>query len=386
MRDEIDADLGDLLKRRLATIGSIDQLAGMKPAELAPRLLPWYQKERRDLPWRSTRDPYAIWVSEIMLQQTTVRTVIPFYERFLNRFPTVMDLAASPLDEVLKRWAGLGYYRRARQLHAASRVVVERFSGRFPDRLDDVLSLPGVGRYTAGAIMSIAFEARVPLVDGNVSRVFSRVFAIDTPVDEARTQARLWDIAEQAVPERSPGDFNQALMELGATVCHPTSPDCARCPLKDPCQARAQSRQHEWPRKKGKVEATAVGLHVFLAGNPSEVLLIKRPESGILAGLWEPPTIENPPFETPASAISRLAEHGIRLQNPVSIGSARHAIMNFRIRLDIFQAQLVSFPPKTASGIENRLVARGEVHELGLSAVGRKSLERFFAASEKDAL
>src|ERR1035438_6680659 len=196
-------------------------------------LLHWYRRHHRQLPWRATRDPYRIWVSEIMLQQTRVETVLPYYARWLRAFPTVHALAQAKDDRVLKLWEGLGYYSRARNLHRAARIVVREYDGKLPRTANGLRQLPGIGRYTAGAIASIAFGERVPLVDGNVARVFARIFAITTNVKAPRTMDKLWQLAEQLIPDRDPGDFNQALMELGALVCTPKNPRCDAWPPRD---------------------------------------------------------------------------------------------------------------------------------------------------------
>ena len=201
-------------------------------------LLEWYRRERRDLPWRRTRDPYAIWISESMLQQTRTETVIPYYERFLDRFPDVDTLADAELDDVLGAWAGLGYYSRARRLHAAARVVADEFGGRLPEDAETLRTLPGVGRYTAGAVASIAFDREEPVVDGNVARVLSRLRGIRDDLKRPAVIRRLWEEASALARGPHPGDLNQALMELGATVCVPRTPRCAGCPLTRRCDAR----------------------------------------------------------------------------------------------------------------------------------------------------
>ncbi|HSG04908.1 MAG TPA: A/G-specific adenine glycosylase, partial [Nitrospiria bacterium] len=208
----------------------------MKPASpnitlLRKHLLAWYRKSRRDLPWRRTRDPYHILVSEIMLQQTQVDTVIPYYHRFLKAFPTVSKLSRAPERKVLKLWEGLGYYSRARNLHRAAKEVHSGFEGKVPDTLEKLESLPGIGRYTAGAVASIAFDRRTPIVDGNVKRVLCRLFAIEDDPAATSVKNRLWELAESLVPGKSPGDFNQALMEFGATLCRPRNPSCGECPV-----------------------------------------------------------------------------------------------------------------------------------------------------------
>ena len=216
---------------------------------LQQNLLRWFEKNARDLPWRRTKDPYAIWVSEIMLQQTQVDTVIPYYKRFLKTFPTVRRLAKADLAEVLSIWEGLGYYSRARNLHQASREIVSRFKGRIPETLDDLLSLPGIGRYTAGAILSIAFNKEVPILDGNVKRVLSRVFAISGNPSKGNTQALLWQLSESLIPKGHAGSFNQALMDLGAMICTPKDPQCSDCPLRRVCKGKESGDPERFPSR-----------------------------------------------------------------------------------------------------------------------------------------
>ncbi|MCI0477261.1 MAG: A/G-specific adenine glycosylase, partial [Anaerolineales bacterium] len=219
----------------------------------AARLLTWYAKHKRDLPWRrDAHDPYCVWISETLLQQTQVATVIPYYERFLARFPTTRALASARLDDVLKTWEGAGYYARARNLHRAAKEIVARFDGKIPSTVEELQTLPGIGRYTAGAIASIAFERDAPAVDGNVTRVLCRYFKIESDPKNAQTQKKLWKLAETLLPRGHAGNFNQALMELGATVCVPRNPHCAACPLARGCQARRLNLQEKLPRKRAK--------------------------------------------------------------------------------------------------------------------------------------
>ncbi len=257
----------------------------MSTARIAGALLAHFDATRRAMPWRETSDPYAIWVSEIMLQQTRVDTVIPYWERWLERFPTVEALAEAELDDVLKEWEGLGYYSRARNLHSAARVVRERFNGRVPAEPETLRELPGVGEYTAGAVASIAFDVPTPAVDGNVRRVLSRLYDL-----ESATPAQLRDLAAELVPGERPGDFNQALMELGATVCTPRSPACDACPVASWCQARKLGVQElrPLPRERKAVPEEVVETAVIIRDDGA-VLLVRRPEDGLLGGLWEFP-------------------------------------------------------------------------------------------------
>lgn len=262
-----------------------------KPAPaIRKKLLAWYGRHARDLPWRRSRDPYAVFLSEIMLQQTRVETVIPYFERFLSRFPTVERLAAASTDEVLGLWSGLGYYRRARSLHLAAREVTERYGGRFPADRSSLEGLPGIGAYTAGAVASIAFELEEPLVDGNVARVLSRIFALDAQLGSKESNASLWSLAATLVKGPAPGDFNQSLMELGATVCLPGEPRCGECPVRAECRAHTLGRTAELPVAKAKKAPRDVALTALVAGDPEKgILLAKRSLDGLFGGLWEPP-------------------------------------------------------------------------------------------------
>ncbi|MBI4954811.1 MAG: A/G-specific adenine glycosylase [Myxococcales bacterium] len=251
----------------------------------------WYDAAARPLPWRATRDPYAVWVSEVMLQQTRVETVVPYYGRFLARFPTAAALGAAPLEEVLAAWSGLGYYRRARALWLAAREVCERWRGRLPGSAAELATLSGVGPYTAGAVASIAFDAQEPLVDGNVARVLSRLAAIDEPTAAGAGRRALWELARALVPARAPGRFNQALMELGATLCTPARPACGRCPVASLCAARALGSPEALPVAASRRASERVDLVAAVAFAGAEVWLGQRALGGLYAGLWEPPMV-----------------------------------------------------------------------------------------------
>jgi A/G-specific adenine glycosylase len=289
---------------------------------LAGALVRWFRASHRDLPWRRTRDPYAIWISEIMLQQTRVDVVVPYYDRFVARFPTPQALAAAPLDDVLHAWSGLGYSRRARQLHAAAEQVVREHAGALPLDEDALLALPGIGRYTAGAIRSIAFGQAAPIVDGNVARVLSRLFALQGGPGESAWEKRLWTLARQLVPASDPSAFNQGLMELGATVCLPRAPRCGACPLAKFCKAHALGREEDFPppKKRKSVERLERWALVTIRPSDEAILLRRRQVDEHNAGQWEVPVIE--PLEAlPGGALDA--------------GSIRHAILErqFRIRV-----------------------------------------------------
>ena len=284
----------------------------------------WYDEVARDLPWRRTRDPYAVWLSEIMLQQTRVETVVPYFERFLARFPDVGSLAAAPLDDVLGLWSGLGYYRRARQLHAAAREVTERWGGALPASAAELRTLSGVGAYTAGAVASIAFDRREPLVDGNVARVLARLEGIDDDVRGAEGARRLWEAAARLVPEDRPGRFNQALMELGATVCSPRAPRCEACPVRARCVAAEEGRQDALPVVSPKRAPRAVRVVAAVIRHGGRVWLARRVESGLFGGLWEPPMVE---ARSIAAARAALAGAGIAADVRVRrAGEVKHVL------------------------------------------------------------
>jgi len=273
-------------------------------------LVRWFRQHKRDLPWRRTRDPYAIWVSEIMLQQTRVETVIPYYERWLKAFPTAADLARAKPERVLKLWEGLGYYSRARNLHRAAAIVAR-------EGFADLHELPGIGPYTTGAIASIAFDRRVPLVDGNVARVFARVFGIAANVKLPATLKQLWALAETLLPAKRCGEFNESLMELGALVCVPGSPNCRQCPLAKVCVANATGQQDALPNRGTPARMRAVIHDVAWIQRDGHVLLRQRPLAGLLAGMWE----------LPATAA-----------NGKPLLELKHTIMNRRITLRVFPA------------------------------------------------
>jgi len=310
------------------------------PAEIAPLLLDWYGKEGRVLPWRQTRDPYRIWLSEIMLQQTTVAAVIGYYQRFLDNFPTVDHLAATPLETVIDLWAGLGYYARARNLHAAARRVVEDFSGNFPEELEELMTLPGIGRSTAGAISALAFEKRAPILDGNVRRILCRLFAWQEAPRSSRAEKQLWLWAELLTPRHRIHDYTQAIMDLGATVCTPRSPTCDACPLQGLCQARQLGLEQQLPlRQKGKKVPVRVE-SALLVCRKDEILVRRRPASGLLGGLWEFPTITVPEGKTPAVQAERLLAD-LGGSGPLEpLGTIEHIYSHFRLELHLFRANL----------------------------------------------
>jgi A/G-specific adenine glycosylase len=304
--------------------------------KIQKKLLQWFRKYGRDLPWRRTRDPYAIWVSEIMLQQTQVATVIPYYQKFLKSFPTVRHLSKADLSKVLQVWEGLGYYSRARNLHRASRIVSNHFNGKIPDNLTDLRTLPGIGRYTAGAILSIAFNKEAPILDGNVKRVLSRLFAI--PGDPKETEKLLWKFSESLIPIVYVSSFNQGLMDLGAMICTPKEPQCSECPLRDLCKGRVSGDPERFPTKILRKKIPHIEAVSALIQENGKVLLQQRPPEGLLGGLWEFP---NWPIEEKKD-IKEYLEHkikseiGLKVKSKEPIGSFQQTFSHFKLTLQVF--------------------------------------------------
>jgi len=320
-------------------------------ARFRRNLIAWYRTHRRDLPWRRTRDPYRIWISEIMLQQTRAAAVIPYYERFLERFPDVAALAAAPEAELLAAWAGLGYYSRARNLQKAAKHMLDR--GGFPREHEAILELPGVGNYTAAAVASIAFDLPHAVLDGNVIRVLSRVTAERGDIGANATRTRLLAEAERLLDAKRAGEFNQALMELGATVCLPKQPQCPLCPVAELCEARRQGRQREFPIKRAHVSPLRVERRLLIIERNGTVLLWLRPaDSARMAGFWDLPES------------TQLT--GARMGQPV--GSFQHSIVNTNYRFEVFRASLGHAP----AGFEWR--SREQLHEIPLSTTAKKAL------------
>jgi len=306
------------------------------PSAIVTELVRWYLGARRDLPWRRTRDPYAVWISETMLQQTRVETVVPYYERFLAELPDVQSLAEAPEERVLSLWSGLGYYRRARMLRAAAARVVAEHGGRLPAEATQLLGLPGIGAYTAGAVASIAFGQREALVDGNVARVLSRLFAIESDPKSAVGRSRVWTVARElvALVEGSPGDWNQALMELGATVCVPGEPRCGVCPLALRCEARARGLASELPRSAPKPAPTSVQRVAIVLASTTEVVLARRRPEGLFGGLWEPPIA---PGKDPAPLAKLLR---VERRSLVPSGRVAHVLSHRRMQIAVLRAPI----------------------------------------------
>jgi A/G-specific adenine glycosylase len=311
-------------------------------------LLRWFAQNARDLPWRRTGDPYAIWVSEIMLQQTRVSTALPYYERFLKRFPTVEKLARARVDTVLKLWEGLGYYSRARNMHLAAKEIVARFNGQLPQTAAELLTLPGIGRYTAGAIASTAFGRREPLVDGNVERVLCRLFRVRGSPRENTVRKRLWTIAAELLPSDNVGQFNQALMELGSEVCTPRNPRCEDCPVRGACEARLHNEQGSLPTSTPKKPLPRHAVVVGVIHSKGRILIDKRKPEGLLGGLWEFPGGKRRPHESLEAALRREVreELAIRVRVGRRLAVVDHTYSHFCVRMHAFECTYLAGRPR----------------------------------------
>lgn len=328
--------------------------------DVAFRLLAWYGRSGRDLPWRNTREPFRIWLSEIMLQQTTVVAVIPYYERFLQRFPSLEELAKAPLDDVITLWAGLGYYSRARNLHRAAQQLVAEHGGKFPKQLKALMALPGIGRSTAGAILSIAFDIPAPILDGNVRRVLVRLFAWPDDPRSSRAEKQLWVWAEALTPNDHPHDYAQAIMDLGATVCTPTRPVCDVCPLRELCQAYKQGLAEKLPVARQKKPVPVRRQVALVLHDSGKVLLRQRPTEGFLGGMWELPAADLSTNQKPEEvALRLLADLGLRGELQKA-GQMRHAYSHFKLEAEVFCAAVEA----NASVGESRDYTWCTVHEL----------------------
>ncbi len=346
-------------------------------AQIRKALLGWFAENARDLPWRRTRDPYAIWVSEIMLQQTRVQAVVPYYERFLKRFPTVRTLARARIDTVLKLWEGLGYYSRARNLHAAVKEIVAQFDGHLPTTREELLTLPGVGRYTAGAIASIAFGRREPLVDGNVTRVLCRIFRIQGNPKDVAIQKRIWALAEELVPEGHAGQFNQAMMELGSELCHPRDPKCGDCPVSHVCEARRHSEQSLFPTRVPKKQPPCYTVVVGVIYRKGRILIDKRRPEGLLGGLWEFPGGKKRRDESLEAALRREVREELAITIRVGplLAVVDHTYSHFRVHIHAFECTSVSGEPRCIACDDFKWVRPGDLGRYAFPAANHRIIE-----------
>lgn len=368
--------------------------------KLQSAVIKWYDIHRRQLPWRETADAYRIWLSEIMLQQTTIAAVIPYYERFTARFPTVQSLAEADIDSVLRLWEGLGYYSRARNLHKAAQMIVQQHKGQFPRDAAALQDLPGIGRYTAGAIASFAFDLPAPIVEANTERLYARLLALSDDVRSTASQRALWDFAATIVPQKQAGDFNQAVMDIGSKICRPQDPDCKSCPLVACCAAFQQGLQGELPRRKPRVAITAVDEICIVLVRKDKYLLRRRTESERWAGMWDfvrfevdhnehqqlPFTQRKParnrssrdrslftPKQAalPESVQQRIQDQiGVRTGHVIASTEFTYSVTRYRVRLMSFLC--LDDAEKRARIKEAHWFTKSQLAELPLSSTGRK--------------
>ncbi|MFH2063828.1 MAG: A/G-specific adenine glycosylase [Pseudomonadota bacterium] len=303
------------------------------PSQIRNNLLQWYWKNDRNLPWRQTKDPYRVWISEVMLQQTRIEAVIPYFMRFIERFPDLKSLAESDLQSVLKLWEGLGYYARARNMHKAAKIICDQYQGRLPETRDELLLLPGVGEYISAAVASISFHIPVSVIDGNVKRILARLFTDPTPVNDTTAKRHFEGHAEKLLDRENPGDYNQAVMELGQMICKPRNPVCMDCPIQLYCEAFRKNRIPQYPQKISKKSIPLKQMIYAMILKDGKYLLLKRPANGLLGGLWEIPGGE---LHQKARLKKQLADMvlnrtGIRIEVKRKVGTFSHAYTHFKI-------------------------------------------------------
>jgi A/G-specific adenine glycosylase len=341
---------------------------------LATRLLHWYADHARSLPWRDQADSYAIWVSEIMLQQTRVETVIPYFQKWMNLFPDIKSLAEASQEQVLSAWEGLGYYSRARSLQRAAQMIVNEYGGTLPVEVRALRRLPGIGPYTAGAIASIAFGADEPALDGNIRRVLARVFDIQEPVRSPKGERILWELASANLPPGRAGEYNQALMDLGATICAPRNPKCADCPVGDICQAYVLGVQEQRPVRSTRPETPHYTVTAAVIQRNGCVLITRRPENGLLGGMWEFPGGKLKEGEDLPACLSReiREELGVDVQVTDLLGIYRHAYTHFRVTLHAFRCYLAQGEPHPIEASDLRWVAPSDLQDFPMGKIDRQ--------------
>ena len=346
----------------------------------------WYRTHRRDLPWRRTTDPYAIWVSEVMLQQTQVATVIPYYERWLARFESIVRLAAADLQTVLKSWEGLGYYARARNFHRAAQIVAQRYEGRIPEDAAAFRALPGVGDYIAAAVLSIAFHRPLAVVDGNVKRVLARFLKLETPANAPSAHRMFAPLAAQWLDPLRPGRSNQAVMELGALVCTPRRPRCGDCPLAFGCGSLADGCQAEYPRRLARKPAPEHRLATAVIFKNGRLLIVQRPLDGLLGGLWEFPAARLPAGLTPEATCTALICEMLNIQVRIEdhLGRIRHAYTHFRIEADVLRCAWQAGRVRRRGPADHCWVKPGQLAGYPLTGAARKVQKRVFASCDDD--
>ena len=343
-----------------------------KPPSFSDRVLAWFDKHgRKHLPWQQDVTPYKVWISEIMLQQTQVTTVIPYFERFMQSFPTVFDLANASQDDVLHHWTGLGYYARARNLHKASKMLVDNYDGEFPNNIEDVIALPGIGRSTAGAILSLSRNRCFPILDGNVKRVLARYYAIGGWPGQKAVENALWEVAEQNTPQTRCANYTQVMMDLGAMVCTRSKPKCDECPLQVTCLAYAQGTQSEYPGKKPKKALPVKTTFMLVPQFNQQVYLQQRPSSGLWGGLYgflETPSVED--------GIAQLLKNGITVESTIKLEPFRHTFSHFHLDITPVVAVVNSAPQKQVAEMPSKWFTLNEPIEVGLAAPTTKIIKQ----------
>jgi len=348
------------------TIVSLNRfMLTLETGKLRRKLKDWFAEEQRDLPWRKTSNPYFIWVSEVMLQQTQVRTVIPYYLHFIDRFPTIDALAASDLNDVLKCWEGLGYYARARNLQKAAKIVSSEYHSQVPEDYGVFLKLPGVGDYIAAAVQSIAFGKPIATVDGNVKRVLSRLFMIDQPINQSNGKNHFVEVAAKILDVKNAGDFNQAMMELGALICKPSTPVCAECPLSQFCQAFKHNTIAEFPKRIKRKPVPSVNIAVGVVLKNEQMLITLRKAEGLLGGLWEFPGGKIEAGESAEQACVREIKEESNLEIKVerSLTVIRHAYTHFKIVMEVFICQHLSGRVRLDGPVDHRWIGFKEIEK-----------------------
>ncbi len=338
-------------------------------------LLLWFRQNKRDMPWRETKDPYHIWISEIMLQQTRVETVRDYYQRFIQNFPTVEDLATASEESVLKSWEGLGYYSRGRNLHRAAKLVIQEFGGKVPNQLKELQRLPGIGDYTAGAILSIAFNQPIPAVDGNVLRVFSRLYCIEKDIMEKTTVEEIRRLVKELMPAQDCGDFSEALMELGALICNARNPKCGFCPVQGHCISHREEKAVELPIRISKTKVKKLKMGIFWIRFENQILVKKNPEQGLLAGLWALPTFSLTEEKNQEAVLERLKEGIPKITTIEYSGKASHIFTHQRWDIDIYLASCSTKEFPDHRGIY-KWVNEEQLKELALPTLYRKIVKK----------
>ena len=349
-------------------------------------LIRWYQDNHRSLPWRKTKDPYAIWVSEVMLQQTQVNTVIPYYQGFLDRFPNVNSLARADQQEVLKAWEGLGYYGRARHLHDAAKIIMAEHLGRLPQSWKPIRQLPGIGDYIAAAVLSIAFDQVFPVVDGNVKRVISRLFQIAAPVNKSSSYKRFYGVMKELIDAAQPGMFNQSVMELGALVCKIRKPSCIQCPLLDDCRSYQMDTVADYPKRERSRPTPEHRIAVGIVIKNGNILITRRQSKGLLGGLWEFPGGKIKADETPEAACIRELKEEVNLTVNVRsfLTRVKHAYTHFKINVDVFICNYLSGTIKLNGPADYQWITLDEIDRFPFPKANHKFIPLLYKAlSEK---